>query len=177
MPQQTETRTVIVDLERCMACRSCETACAKAHAGYEDIVEAILADAHMVPRVKVIAAAGVAVPIQCQHCEDAPCATVCPSGALSFDEETGEVRSEPARCIGCKACVIVCPFGAVEWSRRTGEIVRCDLCEDLIEEGEEPYCVRACPTGARQVIDLDALAQRKRQEAAQRTVLVMTAKP
>jgi len=169
------TGTVVVDLERCMACRSCELACAKAHAGFEDIVEAVLAQARLVPRVRVIAAAGKAVPIQCQHCEDAPCVTVCPSGALYQDEAEGVVRAAPEKCIGCKSCVLVCPFGAVDWDRQTGSVVKCDLCQDIIEAGEEPRCVTACPTGARQVIDIKELSARRRKEAAERTVALFEA--
>jgi len=169
------TGTVVVDLERCLACRSCELACAKAHAGYEDIVEAVLAGADMVPRVRVIAAEGYAVPIQCQHCEDAPCAVVCPSGAITRDPETGAIRAEPSRCIGCKACVLVCPFGAVRYDRRSGVVVRCDLCEGIIAEGEEPKCVAACPTGARRVIEIEELSKQRQEDAARRTVALFRA--
>ena len=35
---------VSVDISRCTACKNCEVACAKAHAGYEDFVEALLGD-------------------------------------------------------------------------------------------------------------------------------------
>jgi len=175
MVQQLEARTVVADLERCLACRSCEFACALAHAGFDDPVEAIVSGANLVPRVRVVAAEGKAVPIQCQQCEDAPCAAVCPSGALSLDPESGSLRAEPARCIGCKACVLVCPFGAVRYDRATAMVVRCDLCDGIIAEGEEPRCVSACPTGARRVVDVREVARRRQQEAARRTVMLFRA--
>lgn len=175
MAQKTLTATVVVELRRCLGCRSCELACAKAHAGYDDIVEAVLADAALVPRVQVVAADGHAVPVQCQHCEDAPCVAVCPTGALYLDEEDGTVRAAPARCIGCKACLLVCPFGAVQWDPHARTAVRCDLCRDLIEEGQQPYCVLACPTRARCVVRVEAVAARRRQDAARRTIRVMQA--
>ena len=85
--EKQQSRAVVVDLDRCLSCRSCEMACAKAHAGHEDIVEAVLSGVRLTPRVRVIAAAGKGVPIQCQHCEDAPCVSVCPTlrvtGALN----------------------------------------------------------------------------------------------
>jgi len=161
---------IVVDLKRCLACRSCELACAKAHAGFEDIVEALLADAHLVPRVRVIAAAGRAVPVQCQHCEDAPCVTVCPSGALYKDEATGRTLTAPEKCIGCKSCVVVCPFGATTWDDVAESIIKCDLCEGIIEEGELPRCVSACPTHARRLMRLDELIRRRQQDAAERTI-------
>jgi len=164
------TGAIVVDLKRCLACRSCELACAKAHAGVEDIVEAILGQLPLVPRVKVIAAAGRAVPVQCQHCEDAPCVTVCPSGALYKDEVTGRTLTDPDRCIGCKSCVVVCPFGSIVWHRGTRRIIKCDLCEGIIGPGEEPRCMSACPTRARRVVPLDELVRRGQRQAAERAV-------
>ena len=147
-------------------------ACAKAHAGVEDIVVAILEELPLVPRVRVMAAGERNVPIQCQQCEDAPCVTVCPSGALYKDEQTGRTLTAPEKCIGCKACVVVCPFGAVVWNDRVHRIIKCDLCEGIIEEGEEPRCVTACPTRARQVVRLEEFIKRRQKEAAERAVAV-----
>jgi len=170
MAKEGRSTAVVVDLERCLACRSCELACAKAHAGFADIVEAVLSGAHMVPRVRVIAAAGRAVPVQCQHCEDAPCVAVCPSGAIYREEETGRVLARVEKCIGCKSCVIVCPFGAVDWDGPSGSVVKCDLCAEIVGAGEEPTCVVSCPTHARRVVVLRDLTDRRRREAAARTV-------
>jgi carbon-monoxide dehydrogenase iron sulfur subunit len=166
----TKGRVIVVDLGRCLACRSCETACAVAHSAFEDIVDAVLAGARLRPRVRVVAAEGTAVPIQCQHCEDAPCVAVCPSGALFRKEEGGPVLTAPERCIGCKSCVVVCPFGSLRWEGADGTVVKCDLCNEIIEEGETPRCVLACPTGARRVVAVEELAQQRMQEAARRTV-------
>ncbi len=173
MAQKALVGTVIVDLSRCLACRSCETACAVAHAGFDDIVEAVLAGAEMVPRVHVIAAEGMAVPIQCQHCEDAPCVVVCPSGALYRDEEGGPVRTAPSKCIGCKSCIVVCPFGSLQWNGASGTVLKCDLCADIVEAGEEPRCVAACPTRARRVVAVQDLSAQRRLDAARRTVRVV----
>ncbi|KPK57471.1 MAG: hypothetical protein AMK73_10120 [Planctomycetes bacterium SM23_32] len=175
MAQKTRSTAVVVDLRRCMACRSCQLACAKAHAGFDDIVEALLSGADLVPRVHLVSAEGMTVPVQCQHCEDAPCVAVCPSGALYRDEQTGAVRAAPERCIGCKACVIVCPFGAAHYDSRSRRVIRCDLCADIIEAGEVPRCVAACPTHARRVVDIEGLTQKRRDDAARRTIHVYQA--
>lgn len=175
MTEESPPRTIVVDLERCLSCRSCEIACAKAHAGFDDIVEAILAGVRLVPRVRVIAAAGRSVPIQCQHCEDAPCVTVCPSGALYRDEGDGSVGTAPDKCIGCKACVLVCPFGAVDWDGGSASAIKCDLCKGIIEEGEQPACVVACPTKARRLVVVAEVAAARRRDAAERTVSLFEA--
>jgi len=161
-------QAIVVDLKRCLACRSCELACAKAHAGFEDMVAAVLAGAHLVPRVRVIAAAGRAVPVQCQHCEDAPCVTVCPSGALYKDQATGRTLTAPQKCIGCKSCVVVCPFGAASWDGQERRIIKCDLCEGIIGPGEEPRCIAACPTRARRPVSLQEFTRRRQKQAAER---------
>lgn len=176
MPVQTDKGTIVVDLSRCLGCRSCEMACAKGHAGFKDIVEAVLSGADLTPRVHVVAAAGQAVPVQCQHCEDAPCVAVCPSGALTRDEASGIVRANVERCIGCKSCVVVCPFGAVQTGRGGARVVKCDLCEGIVAEGEEPLCVAACPTHARAVTSLEELSARRRRESADRTVRTIEVK-
>ncbi|MDP6437998.1 MAG: 4Fe-4S binding protein [Candidatus Brocadiia bacterium] len=157
MKTETQAGAILVDLKRCLGCKSCEIACAKAHAGFADIVEAVLSEAPLVPRVHVIAAGGHAVPVQCQQCEDAPCVQVCTSGALYRDEAGGRVLASPEKCIACKACVRVCPFEAIRWSDAEKHPVKCDLCEGIIEEGECPVCVAACPTGALDAVGVEEL--------------------
>ena len=168
--KKTKKGSVIVDLDRCLACKSCEIECARAHAGFDDIVDAVLSEEPMAPRVRVIAASDRAVPVQCQHCEDAPCVEVCPSGALYKEEEEGPTRTAPEKCIGCKNCVYVCPFGAIEWDGESDTVVKCDLCEDIVEEGEQPVCVTACPTHARRMVTMKEAADRRRKKAAEQTV-------
>jgi len=146
--------TIVIDLKRCVACLSCEMACAKAHASVSDIVEAILSDTPLVPRVNVVAMDGRPVPIQCRHCEDAPCAAACTTGALYKDKKTGHVLTAPEKCIKCKACVRVCPYAAVRWHEKADRIFKCDLCEGVLVDGRPgPHCVPACPTRALRLED------------------------
>lgn len=49
------------------------------------------------------------VRVSCQHCENAPCVSVCPTGA-SYRDENGIVQVDKSRCIGCDYCVAACPF-------------------------------------------------------------------
>lgn len=51
------------------------------------------------------------MPVQCRHCEDAPCAAVCPVKAITFIQNS--VRLNEGLCIGCKMCALACPFGAI----------------------------------------------------------------
>lgn len=84
----------------------------------------------------------------CQHCGDAPCAAVCPSGALHKDEETGMVTIIEGKCIGCKYCLSACPFNVPRFRERDGRINKCTGCPDRIEQGLAPACVSTCQPDA-----------------------------
>jgi Fe-S-cluster-containing dehydrogenase component len=104
--------------------------------------------------------ATVYFPKSCLHCEDAPCVTVCPTGASFKREEDGIVLVDPDTCIGCKLCSWACPYGAREYDATAGVMRKCTLCIDRIydaslpEERRVPACVTACPVGARHFGDL-----------------------
>ena len=100
-------------------------------------------------------------PRSCLHCENAPCVTVCPTGASYKRAEDGIVLVNEDACIGCGLCAWACPI----WCPRTrsanaGVMKKCTLCvdriynENLPEEDRQPACVRTCPAGARHFGDL-----------------------
>lgn len=99
-------------------------------------------------------------PKSCLHCEDAPCVTVCPTGASYKRAEDGIVLVDEDKCIGCGLCAWSCAYGAREMDIAEGVMKKCTLCVDRIynEELEEvdrvPSCVRTCPAGARHFGDL-----------------------
>ncbi|MGO1118972.1 4Fe-4S dicluster domain-containing protein [Rhodovibrionaceae bacterium A322] len=99
-------------------------------------------------------------PKSCLHCEDAPCVTVCPTGASYKREEDGIVLVNAEACIGCKLCSWACAYGAREYDEDAGVMKKCTLCvdkiynEELPEESRVPACVSTCPAGARSFGDL-----------------------
>lgn len=140
-------KRILVDTSRCVGCRSCEIGCAVAHSNALELTGAVAEGAH--PRVLVVNADGRSVPVQCRHCENAPCVAVCPKAALTQDGPEGAVMPHPELCTACRSCVTVCPFGAIRLAGADGKtLVKCDLCIDRLEAGQEPACVEACPTGA-----------------------------
>ncbi len=158
-------RVIAVDVDRCMGCHSCEIACAVAHSESKSLLEAVQERPLPQPRVSVLSAGEMAVPLQCRHCEDAPCVEICPTKALQKPDPEGPVTIDPELCIGCKSCIMVCPFGVISMSTDGKSIIKCDLCIARLNEGEEPACVEACPTGALQLVTVDELAARSRQLA------------
>ncbi|MEM7406420.1 MAG: 4Fe-4S dicluster domain-containing protein [Pseudomonadota bacterium] len=99
-------------------------------------------------------------PKSCLHCENAPCVTVCPTGASYKRSEDGIVLVDESACIGCGLCAWACPYGARELDAAEGVMKKCTLCvdriynENLPEIDRVPACVRTCPAGARHFGDL-----------------------
>lgn len=143
-------KRLICEIDKCLACRSCELACAMEHSRSKTLVGAMREAPLPVRRVRVLALAGprpgqasAGFPLHCQHCEEPECVYACKSGALTRDPATGAVACDEARCVGCWMCVMACPWGVVHTSAR-GVALKCDLCADR----DEPACVQACPTRA-----------------------------
>lgn len=101
---------IIADASKCIGCRTCEVACVVSHQEHQDC--ASLTPHTFQPRIHVIKGVNVSTATACRQCEDAPCANVCPNGAISRDKGFVHVMQE--RCIGCKTCVVACPYGAME---------------------------------------------------------------
>lgn len=143
----------LFDATRCIGCTACIVACNETNypelAGQEipgrnwfaSNIRRYTADTHLRP---------VQLLVQCQQCSDAPCVKTCPFSANYYDEN-GLVRNDPKRCIGCNYCIASCPYEA-RWSHPiSGLPSKCmgPGCLELIDNGQQPACVAACPTGAR----------------------------
>jgi carbon-monoxide dehydrogenase iron sulfur subunit len=164
-------KAIIVDIDKCLACKSCEIACAVAHSKSEVLEQALTESPKPQKRVTVEAVEQFSVPMQCRHCEDAPCITICPTGAISRRQQEGPVLIDAEKCIGCKYCLVVCPFGVINISQDGKVAVKCDLCLKRTEAGEEPACVQACPTKALKLVEQQELTAGKRRRAARELVL------
>ena len=91
---------------------------------------------------------------RCNHCEDAPCTTICPTTAL-FTRDDGIVDFDDDRCIGCKSCMQACPYDALYINPDSGTAAKCNYCAHRIENSYEPACVIVCPVEAIVSGDLD----------------------
>jgi len=98
-----------------------------------------------------------AVPMQCYHCENAPCVSVCPTDSL-ISKENGFVRVRDDLCIGCQYCLSACPFGAPQFPDEDsgvanlvgsgGNMDKCTMCEERQDVGKGPACAEECATDA-----------------------------
>ena len=92
--------------------------------------------------------------MRCNHCDDAPCISICPTKAL-FRADNGVVDFDDGNCIGCKGCMNACPYDAIYINPATNTANKCNFCNHRIEQNLEPSCVVVCPTNAIKVADLD----------------------
>ncbi|MEL7464452.1 MAG: 4Fe-4S dicluster domain-containing protein [Pseudomonadota bacterium] len=164
---------LVIDLDTCVGCHACVISCKEWNTGgygaplsdinaYDEGTEgAFLNRIHTFEVKKDDAPAQVVhFPKSCLHCEDAPCVTVCPTGASYKRAEDGIVLVNEDDCIGCGLCAWACPYGAREMDQSAGVMKKCTLCVDRIynenipEEDRVPSCVRTCPAGARHFGDL-----------------------
>lgn len=147
-------RFVIADSAKCIGCRTCEVACVVSHQENQDC--ATVTPKAFSARIRVVKSGSFTTAVTCHHCEDAPCANVCPVGAIS--RVSGTVYVEQSLCIGCKSCMLACPFGAMQVTLQDAQVqaLKCDLC---LHRENGPACVEACPTQALNCIDPIKLRQ------------------
>ncbi|MFO7900182.1 MAG: 4Fe-4S dicluster domain-containing protein, partial [Planctomycetota bacterium] len=90
---------IVVNVGRCLGCKSCEMACAVEHSASRTLFEAICESPPPRSRVSVEQGAGFVVPLQCRQCEDTPCVTICPTGALYRADADSPIVIDHERCI------------------------------------------------------------------------------
>jgi anaerobic selenocysteine-containing dehydrogenase/Fe-S-cluster-containing dehydrogenase component len=134
---------LMIDLERCIGCKSCEVACKQEHGlgpgEYRNKV-VWLGDPTR-PALDFLT-------VSCQHCDRPACLRACPVNpkAITKDPATGIVRVDEDRCTGCGECVIACPYGAMGYDPIDHHAVKCDLCTDRRAGGEPTTaCASVCP--------------------------------
>jgi len=163
---------MVIDLKRCIGCYGCQLAC-KAENGTPPGVyfaRVLKREEGTYPM-----ASAITLPVLCNHCDEAPCVDVCPTGA-SFKWEDGIVDIDHDLCVGCRSCMVACPYtnryfndqdpsyfpqGPTPYdSARTAQyqqnvVMKCNFCRDRVRAGGVPACVANCPTIARIFGDLD----------------------
>jgi len=104
---------MVIDLRACIGCDYCVYACQAVN----DVLDDMRWNVHLVDRTETGTIYHLTRP--CLHCQDAPCAAVCPVGA-TFVREDGIVIMDYDKCIGCRYCQVACPYGArsFNWTAR-----------------------------------------------------------
>lgn len=162
------TQTMLIDMERCVRCDDCVTACASTHGGNPRFVRHGRTFDHWM------------VANACMHCRDPVCMIGCPTGAIHRHDIEGTVVINDDTCIGCGTCANSCPYDnirLVEISDRSGSPIidnkgvpllkatKCDLC---VEQPAGPACQRACPHDALRRVSASDLVEHVTASAERR---------
>ncbi len=142
---------MVIDTVRCVGCMDCVVACKTENQVPEGFnrdwiaydVTGKFPTLHMEIRSE-----------RCNHCDDPPCVSCCPTGASHVHDVGGVVLVDPDKCIGCKGCVASCPYGA-RFIHPEGYADKCTFCIHRVEQGLKPACVSVCPTHCMHFGDLD----------------------
>lgn len=108
---------------------------------------------------------------RCNHCENPPCVTICPTAAMN-QRPDGIVDFNSDACIGCKACIQACPYDAIYLDPETHTAAKCNYCAHRVELELEPACVVVCPAHAIIAGDMDDPASEISRVLAKKNVTV-----
>jgi len=163
----------LCDVERCIECNACVAACKNEHETQAGINR----------RRVVVIDDGIqgekSISVACMHCDDAPCAAVCPTDCF-YTTADGVVLHDKTLCIGCGYCLYACPFGAPQFSQvnqygAKGKMDKCTFCaggpevdgsdreyflygRNRLAEGKLPLCAEMCATKALLAGDADQVS-------------------
>lgn len=160
---------MVIDLNTCVGCNACMAACAmenqtpvwknkwRTYVHEKEIGVSEQVRRRFFPRL-------------CNHCDNPPCLTVCPTSA-TYKRSDGIVMVDPERCMGCRACAMACPYDARyevtyddiktgkefygELKRTSPSMDKCSFCAHRLDKGQKPACVETCVGSARMFGDLD----------------------
>jgi len=98
---------MVIDLERCVACRACTIACKNENKTPPEVFYTFVHEEEVgaYPNTKRIS-----IPQPCMHCENPPCVPVCPLKATWKRKEDGIVVVDYEKCQGLGYCVGACPY-------------------------------------------------------------------
>lgn len=180
-----EELATLIDIRKCIGCEACVEACQEANAfkfpepekpfpkmypnrvkvsdwsNKRDVMDRLTPYNWLFIQEATVMLRGkeqtLTFPRRCMHCQNPPCADLCPWGAAR-KLKNGITRIDADICLGGSKCKNVCPWHIPQ--RQTGVglyldllpsfagngvMFKCDRCYNKIEAGQLPACIEVCP--------------------------------
>ena len=170
-------KSFFIDTTKCTGCRGCQAACkqwnqnpgtkTRQQGSYQNPPDLSFATFKLVRYSDAGDGKGdqkwYFFPDQCRHCLAPPCKMAADrkaQGSIILDSRTravifnSEVKVSPE---AFKEIRDICPFDIPRYDEKLGVIAKCTMCIDRVKTGLLPACVKACPTGAMQFGERDAI--------------------
>ncbi|STV22779.1 formate dehydrogenase O subunit beta [Klebsiella pneumoniae subsp. pneumoniae] len=151
----------LIDVTTCIGCKACQVACSEwndirdevgHNVGVYDNPADLTAKSWTVMRFSEVEQNDKLEWLirkdGCMHCADPGCLKACPSEGAIIQYANGIVDFQSEQCIGCGYCIAGCPFDVPRLNPEDNRVYKCTLCVDRVTVGQEPACVKTCPTGA-----------------------------
>ncbi|WP_447867113.1 formate dehydrogenase subunit beta [Rahnella bonaserana] len=151
----------LIDVTTCIGCKGCQVACSEwndlrdevgINTGVYDNPMDLSAKSWTVMRFSEVEQNGKLEWLirkdGCMHCADPGCLKACPAEGAILQYANGIVDFQSEHCIGCGYCIAGCPFNVPRINKQDNRAYKCTLCVDRVSVGQEPACVKTCPTGA-----------------------------
>ncbi|MEG2172550.1 MAG: 4Fe-4S dicluster domain-containing protein [Desulfovibrionaceae bacterium] len=145
--------SITTDEQLCISCKACEVHCKV----YNKVPLGLKLGVHVQagPQFDHGTVRMHTLYMPCCQCDDAPCLTACPTGAMQKRAD-GIVYIEESLCTGCRACWSACPWRVPQFDAQRQKMRKCDLCRHRIDAGLKPACVTGCTMSALQLMITDA---------------------
>jgi Fe-S-cluster-containing dehydrogenase component len=138
-----KTPKLFIDEAFCWGCRTCEIAC-KQENQVPDGVRLITLKEDFQPKKDGSLNFTYHLNV-CRHCDDPPCATVCPVEAIEKRKD-GIVILDHDECTGCGMCLEACPYDAIAFDEASNTARKCNNCFRRLDNGLLPACAdNVCP--------------------------------
>ncbi|SDF42168.1 tetrathionate reductase subunit B [Sporolituus thermophilus DSM 23256] len=142
---------MVIDLNKCIGCHACTVVCKHENMVPRGVHRSWVTEyeAGKYPNVR-----SLKLPRLCNHCEEAPCLKVCPTGA-TYRTIDGTVQIDAGKCVGCRYCLAACPYDARFIDPVQKVAAKCTFCYHRVEAGIMPACVSTCVGQARYFGDIN----------------------
>ena len=153
-------KVLFVDPEKCTGCMCCLMACSMKQGS-------TCGPAHSMILPVILRKTLINIPVVCRQCARPLCAEVCPTRAISRNEETGAMVVDDNLCMACGMCMIACPLGGISVNHELGHAVKCNLCDG------DPECVKVCTFEAIEYLPEEEVTIKRKEEAIEKLATML----